>query len=280
MLLFLTLTHPTLRLAAMDWNSISRLIPTTTVVFSLVLILLFFGCLAVLLKKAGKLRAAQAGNAGLRGELRSSAHPLAMLHNGVHYDKAPLAEIYLAGSREMAFQLIGTDQVDKDFLTRLRGAGRIWPSQMKPVSAAMEHAVLGAGWPLESKLGTVSATLRTIPWLACAAPFFAWIEAQSGASPLPPLVFALSLIPVAVALLGTVVCQLLASTVALGVRHQSLTMKQFVLELKNLFDRAYVCHKHPLEKLPSIDGFGQPDGPTFNLPPSEATSRGAPRTPL
>jgi hypothetical protein len=234
----------------------------------------------ILFGKSRQLGAAVSSNNSLLNELRTSAHPLAMFHQGVLFATAPLAELYMAAGKELAFQLIGTDQVDKDFLTRLRGSGRIWPSQLTPIHGALELATLSAVRPFESKLGTVIAILKTIPWLACLAPILAWFETKSGPAATQSLVFALSLSPVLLALLGTIFCQFLSGTVALGIRRQKIVMKQLSLELINIIDRAYVCHKNPLERLPSIEGFGQPDGPTFSLPPAEATHHGAPRTPL
>jgi hypothetical protein len=269
-----------LHFGAVDWNLISKLLPTTTVIFFFFFALVFFGCFVILFGKSRRLGAAVSSNNSLINELRTSAHPLAMFHQGVLFASAPLAELYIAASKELSFQLIGTDQVDKDFLTRLRGSGRIWSSQLTPIRGALEQAKLSAIQPFESKLGTVNVVLRTIPWLACLAPLLTWFETKSGPSATQSLVLAISLSPVVLALLGTVFCQFLSGTVSLGIRRQNAVMKQFSLELMNIIDRAYVCHRNPLERLPSIDGFGQPDGPNFSLPPSEATSHGAPRTPL
>jgi hypothetical protein len=260
------------------WLDTLRNAPVTVLVMTVLLAVFFLVSLILLTVKSSALSSCRKADSNLIASFRGSAHPLAMLQNGEQHDLSPLFSLYLAGARELSFHLLGTDTVDKDFLTRLRAAGKIVPAQLHAVREAIHHQVMEESLRLEGRVGGISAFLRTLPWLAALTPLGAWLETQTSSAdvvdPASRQTLLLSLAPVALALVGTVFCQLMVHLLGISVRRERLALAKFAIELSNVFDRHYVDYRQPMEQLPSISSFGPPDSPSLSLPPGDHTTSG------
>jgi biopolymer transport protein ExbB/TolQ len=73
--------------------------------------------------------------------------------------------VYRSGCRELAFQLLGADEVDDTFRARLDSAPRILPAQMRVVTAAMERAVGESALRLESQMILLATAVSGAPFL-------------------------------------------------------------------------------------------------------------------
>ena len=260
------------------WLDTVRNAPVSVQAITAVLFIFFLVCFFLLIGKARELASDRRADASLLAAFRGSAHPLAMLQNGETFADSPLSPLYHTGARELSYHLLGTDQVDKDFLTRLRAAGKIVPSQMRAIREAIHREVLVASLPLEARIGGIGVLLRSVPWLAALAPLIALIETETSSATVSDaasrLTLLLSLVPVALALFGTVICQMITHLLSISVHRERQELSKFALELGNVFDRQYVDYRQPMDHLPSISSFGPPDSPSFSLPPGDPSPTG------
>ncbi len=207
---------------------------------------------------------------------RSSAHPLALLQNEESYDLAPTDDVYQACSRQMAFHMTGiSDFSNSDFIIRMRAAGKISPGQMDTVHAAMEGAIIEARATLEKKLGGLDALLGTLPWLACAVPLLVWMEHSYRFDvPMSDSIKIAAVVPVILSLTGTILGRLWLQLLRIKTTCLTANMRSFAIELALIFDKSYVNHSEPIDRLPSIDSFRGSEIPSFNLPPTDAPAHG------
>lgn len=264
---------------ALDW--IFHVMLTSLLACAFIFFLFVF-CFVALTSKSVSLRRARLADEDFLAAFHYSEHPLALLQNGESHDLAPLDLIYQAGSRQTVTQMTGiTDFSNSDYVMRLRAAGKIMPSQMQSVRASMEDAVMESRAMLETKLGGLSAVLRTLPWLACLSPLLAWMEfvftTHNTDAVMTSEIKIAAIAPVMLALAGTVFSQLWLQLLMLKLRARCTAMKSLVLELSNIFDHAYVNHADPMDKLPSIGSFSGADVPSFSLPPTDAIPRAVTR---
>ncbi len=196
-------------------------------------------------------------------------HSLSLFQEGSQFAGSPRYAVYEAGSKELAFHLVGTDVPDRNFPTTLRSAGRITPSHMDAVRRSMDQAVTTGG--RQFSLGLGGASLHALPAMGAAITLLAWTE-DAGAGRTPPL--AATLIPLTLATLLFALLMPWHNFLVRRVRTIVAGMQDFAASLAATFDRAYVDHRKPLETLPSLDTMRLADGPNFSLPPSDS---GTPR---
>jgi biopolymer transport protein TolQ len=234
---------------------------------------------AVMAMKLSLLRKSRIANAEFLAVFRSSPHPLALFQTGERFDFAPFYHIYHGAARELAFHLLGVDQPDRTFATRLQGAGRITPSQMGSVQLAMERASAEAALKFEQKMSVVAIALSGAPFIGLLGTvwgvmdsFAALANTQQGAATIQAMAPG-----VCAALLTTVVGLLVAIPSMFGynllvnkIRTSIVRLDNFCSELCTTFDRHYVDHQAKTE-LPSIGSMS-----TANVVPFAAGARTMP----
>jgi biopolymer transport protein TolQ len=237
-----------------------------------------------MIAKAVLLRRARRANAEFVAMFRSSLHPLAMFQSGEHFDFAPYYHIYHEAARELSFHLVGSDQPDRTFATRLQGAGRITPSQMESVQVALERSVGEAALKFEQGLSMVSIALSGAPFIGLLGTVwgimdsFAELAGSQGGQSIQAMAPG-----VCAALLTTVVGLLVAIPSMFGynvlvtrIREMVVRLDNFASELASTFDRRYVDHRAsaPMEELPSVGSLGAPKvtAVTGNVPRSAVRS--------
>jgi biopolymer transport protein TolQ len=235
--------------------------------------------------KAMLLRRARRSNAEFLALFRSSPHALSMFQNGEHFDFAPYYHIYHEASRELAFHLVGSDQPDRTFATRLQGAGRISPSQMEAVQVALERSVGEAALKFEQGLSVVSIALSGAPFIGLLGTVwgimdsFAALASAQGATSIQAMAPG-----VCAALLTTVVGLLVAIPSMFGynllvtrIREMVVRLDNFASELSSTFDRRYVDHQVKADELPSVGALGSPKMVAFTTSqPAAAATRSMP----
>lgn len=235
--------------------------------------LVMLGCIMKWLARGSRLRRAQNMDALFTGMYQGGAHALSLFQDGHSVEGSPRCNIYLHAARELAFHLLGTDAVDKNFAMRLRAAGRIAPAQWEAVQRAARRSLSETTrWFREGLAGTGLKALLLIGLLGA---LFNVLE-HAGTDTLDGKVMAASLWPVAVALLLFGVGAAWHRSVVRRVETAVAALEDYVVELGMVVDRAFVDHRQPMESLPSLGGMGLVDGPTFSVPPAEP-SKSAPR---
>lgn len=210
--------------------------------------------------------------------LDGAPHALALFQDQAAFHGSARWQVYLAACRELCFYLLGTDQVEKNFATRLRAAGRISPAQMQTVTRAMQFAsgecilelrLLEPGWfasglllPLLGLLSSLGAGLAVLLRHADAAPDAGGLALAASAPFLLSLLALLVLLPQARGLVKQL-------------RAHELRLQLFPLSLANVLERAFVDHRPSLDELPSVAALGTPHVPSLSLPPSGPATRAA-----
>ncbi|MFZ4766753.1 MAG: hypothetical protein ACOYMN_17515 [Roseimicrobium sp.] len=203
---------------------------------------------------------------------RGSAHALALYQEGKGVEGSPCSTIYQNACRELAYQLLGTDDVDKSFALRLRGAGRITPAQYGGVQRAIRRSVADASrWFRGGLAGGNAVTLLQLG--GCGA--LLGILDHVGEGTLNLDTAAASLWPAALALFFSAVSNAWRLRLVQRADDVAAKLDDFALELAAMFDRVYVDHRQPMETLPSLDGMGMVEGPSFNQAPAVFASRTA-----
>lgn len=252
-----------------------------------ILVVLSIFSWTVMLAKLWLLGRARRANARFLESFRGSNHPLAIFQLRERHDRSPLYHIYHAASRELAFYLLGTDDPSTTFSNRLQGAGRITPSQMSAVEAAMERAVSEAGLRLESKMSIVATALSGAPFLGLLGTVWGVMDSFSALAGAEDGAALQQMAPgVCAALLTTVVALLVAIPSVFGcnflvsrIRTLVARLENFAGEYAGILDRHFVDHRQA-EELPSLGALGAPNVPVFSGPaqPTQRPARSAATT--
>jgi biopolymer transport protein ExbB/TolQ len=205
---------------------------------------------AAMWSKLSLLKKAHAANLEFLHVFRHSAHPLAVFQSRERFDASPCYHIYYFASQELAFHLVGVDQPDKTFATRMQGAGRISPSQMEAVQMAMDRAASEAALKFESRLSAVSMALSGAPFIGLLGTVWGVMDSFAAMSEAQGTLGMQAMAPgICAALLTTVVGLLVAIPSMFGynllvsrIRAMVVRLDNFVSELCGVFDRHYVEH--------------------------------------
>lgn len=213
---------------------------------------------------------------------RRSAHPLSLFQTRERFLEAPMYHIYFAAARELAFYLLGVDEPDASFSSRMQGAARITPSQMAAVQSAMDRAAGEASLRLESRMSVIAAALSGAPFLGLLGTVWGVMDSFSAMAGATDGVGLRALAPgVSAALLTTVVGLLVAIPSMFGynflvsrIRDVIVRLDHFAGDLAGIFDRHFVDHRQPLDQLPTVAAMGMPDVPDFSAAPGPAMAGG------
>jgi biopolymer transport protein ExbB/TolQ len=149
----------------------------------------------------------------------------------------------------MAFQLLGSPEVDETFRARLGNADKISPAQMGAVRAAMERAVGETALDLESQMILLATAVSGSPFLGLLGTVWGVMDAFTGVAEAgsPSLT---SMAPgVSGALITTVTALCVAIPAMFGynflvtsIRAVVVEMDNFAAELASEFEHKYVDH--------------------------------------
>lgn len=248
-----------------------------------VLIVLSIVSWTVMLSKLWMISLARKANAQFLSEFRNSEHPLALYQMQRHFEKAPLYHMYHAASRELAFQLLGREQADESFLSRLENAGRITPSQMSSVEGAMERAAGEASIRLESRMSVVAMALSGAPFLGLLGTVWGVMDSFAGLAGKTGMSLQAMAPGICAALLTTVVGLLVAIPSMFGynflvgrIRALIVRLDHFGGEFCSIMDRHFVNHGGSDEKLSDAAIGRAPTMPDFMGDPPVALPKAGP----
>lgn len=238
--------------------------------------LVMLGCIFRWLARGSRLRRARRADAEFNSLFRASTHLLEVYQESKMIKGSPRSAVYQNTCAALAYQMLGTDAVDKSFVMRLRSAGKISPSQNDAVQRVARRSVLDASRWFQGKLG--GAGVKSLPLLAALGALLNVLE-HHGTGTLDVAAVCASLWPVALALLFFIIGSGWHRSVVRRAEELVATVGDFASELGAVFDRLYVDHRQPMESLPSLGGMGLIDGPAFNRAPADAAARPATAAP-
>lgn len=135
---------------------------------------------AVMWTKYVLVRRARRENARFMQHFRRSKYPLMLYEKKLYFEPSPLASVYHAGCRELAFHLLGSTEVDDSFHTRLSAGRMLDDSSMNSVRAAMDRAVGEEMLKLESQLILLATAVSGSPFLGLLGTVWGVMDAFSG----------------------------------------------------------------------------------------------------
>ncbi|MDB6117965.1 MAG: exbB [Verrucomicrobiaceae bacterium] len=217
------------------------------------------------------LRRSRLANRDFEYEFGGSPHPLALFQSNEHFPRSPYFHVYYAAARELAFQLVGVDQPDKTFATRLQGAGRITGSQVASVHRAMERSVSEAALKFEANMSVVAMALSGAPFIGLLGTLwgvmdsFALLGQSPGSNSLQVMApgICAAMLPTIVGLLVAVPSMFGYNLLVSRIRSMVVHLDNYASELASVLDRHYVDHRSPADELPSLGALGSPNLPSF-----------------
>src|SRR6266403_498221 len=204
---------------------------------------------SVMITKLRVIQFARRQNARFLAAFRQDRQPLRLFEKNARFVGSPVFNVYRAGCEEMAFQRLGSPEVDDTFRARLGIADRISPAQMGAVNAAMERAVGETALSLESQMILLATAVSGSPFLGLLGTVWGVMDAFTGVAEAgsPSLV---SMAPgVSGALITTVTALCVAIPAMFGynfvvtsIRGMIVQMDNFAAELASEFEHKYVEH--------------------------------------
>ena len=180
---------------------------------------------------------------------RTNRQPLSLYQERARFAGTPIFSVYVAGCRELCFQLLGSHEVDETFRGRLDAAPRMTPAQMRVVSTAMERAVGENALKLESQMIVLATAVSGAPFLGLLGTVWGVMDtfgdvAMAGQANLTAMAPGVS-----AALITTVTGLLVAIPAMFGYNYLVTTLRGMIVELDNFaaelaseFEHQFVDH--------------------------------------
>jgi biopolymer transport protein ExbB/TolQ len=223
-----------------------------TVAGRLILLLLAIGSIfswSIMLTKLRVIRYARKQNSRFLAAFRQDRQPLRLFEKNARFVGSPVFNVYRAGCQEMAFQLLGSPEVDDTFRARLNIADKISPAQMGAVTAAMERAVGETALELESQMILLATAVSGSPFLGLLGTVWGVMDAFTGVAEAGSPNLASMAPGVSGALITTVTALCVAIPAMFGynflvtsIRAAVVEMDNFAAELASEFEHKYVDH--------------------------------------
>ena len=223
-----------------------------TVAGKIVLLTLAIGSIfswSVMITKMRVIRFARKQTARFLEAFRQDRQPLRLFERNARFPGAPLFNVYRAGCEEMAFQMLGSAEVDETFRARLGIADKISPAQMNAVSAAMERAVGETALELESQMILLATAVSGSPFLGLLGTVWGVMDtftdvAVAGSPNLTTMAPGVSgaLITTVTALCVAIPAMFGYNFLVTSIRGMIVQMDNFAAELASEFEHKYVEH--------------------------------------
>jgi biopolymer transport protein TolQ len=231
---------------------------------------------AMVLMKRRALAAIRLADESFLGALQNAPHVLSVHQDQQIFKGSFRWQIYLSACRELCFYLLGTDQVEKNFPTRLRAAGRITPSQMSAVTRAMRLALGECSLALQGLSPAAFLRGLALPFMGLAGSLGVVTSIVMRTPGQVPDAWYM-LVPAAAPFLLSWFALLIVAPLGNGLRGQlkahEAALQLFPLALANMLERVFVDHRQNMEELPSVASLGSPHLPSLSLPPTDQNSR-------
>jgi biopolymer transport protein ExbB/TolQ len=224
----------------------------TGIIICVILLGLSIFSWTAVISKLNLLKRSLAANQEFLHVFRHAPHPLAIFQSRERFEASPCYHVYHFAAQELAFHLLGVDQPDQTFLARIKGAGRISPSQMAAVQVVMDRAAAEATLKFESRLSVVAMALSGAPFIGLLGTVWGVMDSFAAMAEAPGRLSIQAMAPgICSALITTVVGLLVAIPSMFGynisvsrIRAMVVKLDNFASELSSAFDRHYVEHNN------------------------------------
>ncbi|MEI7776349.1 MAG: MotA/TolQ/ExbB proton channel family protein [Verrucomicrobiota bacterium] len=219
----------------------------------LVLGVLFVGSVfswSVMLSKMLMLRVAKRQRELFLELFRRDRQPMSVFSEGLSFEGTPAFTVYQAGCQELAYQLLGSSEVDESFALRLESAKPLTPSQMRVVAVAMERAVGESALNLESQMIILATAVSGAPFVGLLGTVWGVMETFADVAKAGSASLAAMAPGVSAALITTVTGLLVAIPAMFGYNYLVTTVRGMIVEVDNFaaelisaMEHRYVSHR-------------------------------------
>jgi len=164
---------------------------------------------------------------------KKNRQPLHVYETGLFFEGSPAYAVYRAGCEELAYQMLGSGEVDDTFSARVEVADRISPAQMRSVTAAMERAVGESGLRMESQMIILATAVSGSPFLGLLGTVWGVMDTFSGVAMAGTPNLAAMAPGVSGALLTTVVGLLVAIPAMFGYNFLVTSLRAMIMHTDN-----------------------------------------------
>ncbi|MDX2227901.1 MAG: MotA/TolQ/ExbB proton channel family protein [Verrucomicrobiae bacterium] len=217
-----------------------------------ILVILFIASIlswSIFLTKAMLVNRARRQTEQFLRRFRAERKPLKMYEDRYSLEGCPISVVYEAGCRELTYFLLGSDERDETFKSRLATAERITPTEMNAVRVAMERAVGEQELMMESQMIILATAVSGGPFIGLLGTVWGVMDAFTGVA----LAGSATLSALAPGVAGALATTALALAVAIpamfaynylvtSIRALTLGMDIFSAELAASMERHYVDH--------------------------------------
>ena len=205
---------------------------------------------SVMVGKFIYLRRARQENKSFIRRYRNSRAPLDTYREQRLYTASPIASVYQAGAAELAFNLLGSTEVDETFSARLQTAEPIDHDAMSSVRSALERAVGEEGLKMESQLILLATAVSGAPFIGLLGTVWGVMDAFSGVALAGQASLGALAPGVSGALITTVVALAVAIPAMFGYNFLITSVKEMTVETENFaaecladFEHKYLKHR-------------------------------------
>ena len=164
---------------------------------------------------------------------KKNRQPLQVYETGLFFECSPTWAVYREGCEELAYQMLGSVEVDDTFAARVEVADRISPAQMRSVTAAMERAVGESGLRMESQMIILATAVSGSPFLGLLCTVWGVMDTFSGVAMAGTPNLAAMAPGVSGALLTTVVGLLVAIPAMFGYNFLVTSLRAMIVQTDN-----------------------------------------------
>ncbi len=224
-----------------------------------------------LLVRLARMNHSSRADASFTEAFRGSPHLLALFQDGVVFAGSSRAAVYQNTCRELSWHLLGTDSVDRNFMARLRTAGKVTTDQSDAVRRTTQQVAAQLARPFVK--GTEGWGIASLPVWGLLASLICLLDGLGGGA----IPWHSTIAPLALSLALFLPGSLLKLATVRRARRAQEEIQDFAVEMGVALDRMFVEHRQTIEPLPSLGSMGLTEGPNFSLPPAD-TTRGTHRS--
>jgi biopolymer transport protein TolQ len=188
---------------------------------------------SVMITKFRMIRFARKQTERFSAIFKKNRQPLHVYETGLLFEGSPTYAVYRAGCEELAYQMLGSGEVDDTFTARVEVADRISPAQMRSVTAAMERAVGESGLRMESQMIILATAVSGSPFLGLLGTVWGVMDTFSGVAMAGTPNLAAMAPGVSGALLTTVVGLLVAIPAMFGYNFLVTSLRAMIVQTDN-----------------------------------------------
>jgi biopolymer transport protein TolQ len=199
---------------------------------------------SVMITKFVLVRRARRSTALFLKKFRNSRRPLTLFMSRETYASSPSYWVYMAGCRELVFQMLGSTEVDESLAVNISDADKISSVAMSAVRSAMEREVGEQALMLEDRMILLATAVSGAPFLGLLGTVWGVMDTFAGVAAANSASLASMAPGVSAALITTVTGLLVAIPAMFGYNFLVVTVRGLTVELDNFAAELAAAFEH------------------------------------